>query len=154
MSVWTHLLLMLFASSVIVGTPTRTEDEKSIRELLDELTEAYNRHDPGAMALLFEPDADTIAMGTYRGRAQIERFFSGLNGDPIDSPSNTASIRFLTDDVAIMDVDTFLPGLRGAEGKPLPNMLLQAFFVVQRKSERWRFSALRIRSFTSNPGQP
>ena len=68
-----------------------------------------------------------------------------------ESPSKTAPIRFLTKDVAIIDVDTELPGMRGSDGKALPIMKFQAAFIAKRVNSEWLFTALRIRTLTTSP---
>jgi len=142
------LLVFLTVSGAAFGA---TEDEEAIRILMDEFVAAYNQHDAEAMADLFAPDADAcVSLSRYRGRDQIASFFAGLEGDTIESPSKTAPIRFLTPNVALMDVETTLTGLRGVNGGELPPLLIKACFIATKKDDRWVYGALRIQTFSSS----
>jgi uncharacterized protein (TIGR02246 family) len=117
---------------------------------MDDFVDAYNRHDAKAMAEQFAPDADAcVSLSKYRGQDQIASFFARLEGDAIESPSKTASIRFLTPDVALMDVETTLTGLRGANDGELPPLLIKACFIATKKDGRWLYGALRIQTFST-----
>jgi uncharacterized protein (TIGR02246 family) len=142
------LLVLLAVSGAAFGA---TEDEEAIRKLMDEFVAAYNQHDAEAMADLFAPDADVcVSLSRYRGRDQIASFFAGLEGDAIESPSKTAPLRLLTPNVALMDVETTLTGLRGANGGELPPLLIKACFIATKKDDRWVYGALRIQTFSSS----
>jgi uncharacterized protein (TIGR02246 family) len=150
MRIWLIVLVFLVVPILPAHGTEDARDEAAVRELIDQLTAAYNRHDAKAVTALFESEADIVSINTYRGPAGIERFFSGMNGDPIESPSKTAPIRFLTHDVAIIDMDTELPGMRGSDGQPLPVMKFQASFIAKKVDDKWVFTALRIRSLTTS----
>jgi uncharacterized protein (TIGR02246 family) len=146
-------LIALFAVSLVasVSSAAPADESEALRKLMDEFVEAYNRHDARAMADLFAPDADVcVSLSRYRGRDQIERFFTGLEGNPIESLSKEASIRFLTPNVALMDVETKLTGLRGVNGAELPALLIKACFIVTKNNDRWIYGALRIQTFSSS----
>ena len=87
MRFWFCVLIAFIIPSLQAGGSNADRDEAAVRELIDRLTAAYNRQDAKAVAALFDPEADVVSINTYRGRAGIERFFSGMNGDPIESPS-------------------------------------------------------------------
>ena len=123
-------------------------------ETMDEFVDAYNRHDAKAMAEQFTADADAcVSLSRYRGRDQIASFFARLRGNDIESPSKTAAIRFLTPDVALMDVETTLTGLQGANGGELPPLLIKACFIATKKDDRWIYGALRIQTFSTSQPQ-
>jgi len=151
MRIWLCVLITFIIPTLEAGGSADARDEAAVRELVDRLTVAYNRHDAKAVAALFDPEADVVSINTYRGQTGIERFFSGMNGDPIESPSETVPLRFLTKDVAIIDMDMELPGMRGSDGKPLPTMKFQAAFVAKKVDDEWLFAALRIRTLTTSP---
>jgi uncharacterized protein (TIGR02246 family) len=144
------LLLVFFCCFEVHAGPVEADDTP-IRELLDELVAAYNRHDTEAAAALFSPTADVASMSRYEGREQIGQFFRNLEGDPIASLNPTAAIRFLRPDVAVIDIDTELSGVRGANGNVLPKMMAKAFFVASKHGDRWMFDALRVRTLTTSP---
>lgn len=138
-------------TTAVVGATTQAAEEKALRNLMDAFVAAYNRQDAGAMAEFFTPDADAcVSLSKYRGRGQIRQFLAGLEGDAIESPSKTSSIRFLTPDVALMDVETTLTGLRGANGGELPPLMIKACFIATKKDDRWLYGALRIQTFSTS----
>ena len=151
MRIWLCVLIAFIVPTLQAGGSDDARDEAAVRELVDRLTVAYNRHDAKAMAALFEPEADIVSINTYRGPAGIEMFFSGMNGDPIESPSKTVPLRFLTKDIAIIDMDLELLGMRGSDGKPLPTMKFHAAFIAKKIKDKWLFTALRIRTLTTSP---
>jgi uncharacterized protein (TIGR02246 family) len=150
MRIWLLVLVFLVVPILPAHGTEDARDEAAVRELIDRLTAAYNRQDAKAMAALFEPEADIVSINTYRGTAGIQRFFAGMNGDPIESPSKTSPIRFLTKEVAIIDVDMELPGMHGSDGQALPTMKFQASFIAKKVDDNWLFTALRIRTLTTS----
>ena len=129
-----HLFPLVIVSLLASVSPAAPADEsEAVRKLMDLFVEAYNRHDAKAIAELFTSDADAyVSFGKYHGRDQIERLFTGLEGNPIESPSKEAFIRFLTPDVALMDVETKLTGLRGVDGGVLPALLIKPVKLLKR----------------------
>ena len=79
-------VLMLLGLALALSLPTYTQtkvgtaaDEAAILKNRDAQNAAYNRHDGKAYAALMTIDADRVdAAGTLTGRAQIEKYYSGL----------------------------------------------------------------------------
>ncbi len=151
--IFTLLLILTFLGAVSVHAGTAEADDTPIRKLLDELVAAYNRHDSKAVAALFSTSADVASMSRFEGRDQIGQFFVNLEGNPIEPVSPTALIRFLRPEVAVIDIDTELTGVLGANGNVLPTMVVKAFFVASKHGDRWMFDALRVRTLTTGPSR-
>jgi uncharacterized protein (TIGR02246 family) len=149
----TVVLLIGLSFTVSTHAGTVETDATAVRERLDELVDAYNRHDPEAVAAMFTSSADVASMSRFEGREQIEQFFRNLEGDPIEPISPTALIRFLRPDVAVIDIETMLSGVVGVNGVVLPDMMVKAFFVASKQNDRWFFEALRVRTLTVNPSR-
>jgi uncharacterized protein (TIGR02246 family) len=88
-------------------TTKEAADERRIRDLTQQLAEAWNRNDGAAYAAAFTEDCDYVAFdGTHlRGREQNarhhDRLFDGvLRGTRL--VYEDVSVRFLTPDVAVM----------------------------------------------------
>jgi uncharacterized protein (TIGR02246 family) len=127
-------LLATLAASVLVACHGQTPiaavpkdhsgDESEIRQLLAANETAANKHDAAGVAATYANDADIIAFagGQIVGRESItqheESFFSG--SPQVQFSQNIRGIRFLTDDVAIVEADSVhrFPEPTHARGRP------------------------------------
>jgi uncharacterized protein (TIGR02246 family) len=122
-----------------IGTST---DEAAIRKILDARNAAYNNHDAESLAAAYAPDADLVT-GTGRivsGRAAIERnyaeSFAGVDKNAVVK-TESAKIRFLTADTAILDLEGVTTGR--ADGI----IKTHATWVYVRRSGEWTVVAIR-----------
>ena len=122
-----------------IGTST---DEAAIRKILDARNAAYNNHDAKALAATYAPDADLVT-GTGRivsGRAAIERnyaeSFAGVDKNAVVK-TESAKIRFLTADTAILDLEGVTTGR--ADG----TIKTHATWVYVKRNSEWTVVAIR-----------
>jgi uncharacterized protein (TIGR02246 family) len=122
-----------------IGTST---DEAAIRKVLDVRNAAYNNHDAKALAATYAPDADLVT-GTGRivsGRAAIERnyaeSFAGVDKNAVVK-TESAKIRFLTADTAILDLEGVTTGR--ADG----TIKTHATWVYVKRNSEWTVVAIR-----------
>src|SRR5215813_12918052 len=85
-----------------------TPNEDAIRNWLSDYTDAWNKHDARALALLFSEDADFVggSGGVFRGRAQIERLMAEEFSTSLkewELANAIEDIRFLKSDIAIVN---------------------------------------------------
>jgi uncharacterized protein (TIGR02246 family) len=115
-------VLMLVGLALVLSLPTYTQtkvgtaaDEAAILKNRDAQNAAYNRHDGKAYAALMTIDADRVdAAGTLTGRAQIEKYYSGLFADTTRAVKDELrKVRFITTDTAILDVDNVVTSRNG-----------------------------------------
>lgn len=120
-----------------IGTPA---DEAAILKNRDAQNAAYNRHDAKAYAMLSAEDIDRIdATSTVVGRAGLERRYadswkadsSGIVKD------ESRKIRFITSDVAILDVDNVITRSSGTTRN-------RATFVYAKRNGEWTSLAQRV----------
>ena len=96
-----------------LGTPA---DEAAILKNRDAQNAAYNRHDGKAYAALMTIDADRVdAAGTLTGRAQIEKYYSGVFAADMTRTvkDELRKVRFITSDTALLDVDNVVTSRNG-----------------------------------------
>ena len=79
----THILLALVGLTIAFVLPTFAQDTvgpktaQQIRALTAKFNEAYNKHDPAAVAALYTEDAVWQTYhGTYYGRQRIEKVYA------------------------------------------------------------------------------
>src|ERR1044072_2834189 len=89
-------------------------DERAIQNNRDAHDAAWNKHDAKALAALFAPDADRATVnGWFSGRAEIEKGYVTTFGGAFKNATLTnesPKLKFLTADVAMLDVDNIVTG--------------------------------------------
>ncbi len=112
-------LALFFAHSVAVlaqqnsteaNTTAKSDDaeDAAIKQVLDTYTEAWNRYDSHALAMLFTEDCDYVVVGggNTHGREALETMFARNFNSNLKNSTRTDSIRrmrFLTRDIASLD---------------------------------------------------
>jgi uncharacterized protein (TIGR02246 family) len=102
---------LLFATDVsLKGAQAAADDrdEREIRALLQELGEAWNKHDVKAFMSRVAEEADVVnRFGQwFHGRAGIEKHLTELHASPfrdqlVDRSSQVEQVRFLTPELAV-----------------------------------------------------
>lgn len=93
--------------------------DAAIKQVLDTYTEAWNRSDSHALAMLFTEDCDYVIVngGNTHGREALETMFARNFNTNLKSSTRTDSIRrmrFLTPDIASVD-DYWVLNVPGAD---------------------------------------
>lgn len=144
-----HVILVFVGAALIaataqmqtrLGTPA---DERAIQNNRDAHDAAWNKHDAKALAALFAPDADRATVnGWFSGRAEIERGYVNTFGGAFKNATLTnesPKLKFLTADVAMLDVDNIVTGR--ADGMTVKNHSTSIY--VKRNGE-WTLVANRL----------
>lgn len=97
-------------------------DEAAIRQIVQQVQDAWNAHDGKAFAAPFAADADYVVVsGMYiKGREAIEQGHTQIFSTLYKESKNAAtvkSVRFLRPDVAVAHVEWNLEFLAGGETK-------------------------------------
>jgi uncharacterized protein (TIGR02246 family) len=132
----THLFLMAFSiaicSTSFSAPPPQDalaqaldKDRAAIQQTVTDFLNAWNQHDARAFAMVFTGDADftNVAGAHARGRSSIEAFHAPLFAGVFKDSHQTATIRnvrFLTPDLAAVDVDWDLTGAKSVDGVHRP----------------------------------
>jgi uncharacterized protein (TIGR02246 family) len=132
-------LLCLAASTV--QSPAPSTNENAIRDIVNKYVEAREKIDPKGVEVLFTNDADQlVSSGEWRrGRDAVVRGTMESSRRNEGKRSITVeSIRFVSDDVAIVDARYDITALAGGASR---NMW--ATFVMKRAGNSWRIAAIR-----------
>lgn len=150
----THLFLTAFAVvifSAIFGAPppqnasghARDNDRAAIQQTVTDFLNAWNKHDAHAFGMTFTENADfTNINGAHaHGRSRIEAFHAPLFAGPFAETHQTGtirSVRFLTPDLAAVDVDWDLQGAKSADGThPAPRKGLLNWVMARQSNGSW-----------------
>jgi ketosteroid isomerase-like protein len=94
--------------------------------------------------------------GRYaRDRSQVEQLFTEEQQGPMKQSRhqlNITAVRTASGDVALVDADCTLTGMRDAAGKELPVFKPHVFFLMGRKDGNWAILAARPYAFVPRPG--
>jgi uncharacterized protein (TIGR02246 family) len=139
------LLFILISSSAPSQTatpPNREQDEKAIKEVLTRFVEAWNRHDAKAFSMVFAEDADfTNVRGmSAHGRTEVEKMHAprfATNFKDSNQKITENKIRFLTPDIAAVDVRWEMTGAKGPDGQEIPLRKGLLSFIMTRSSGQW-----------------
>ena len=86
---------------------SRPEDEKAIRQIVEQFLKAYNAGDAQAVANIFVPDAEIVDENgrSMQGREQVREIFAGIFRDhpKTQMKIESESIRFIAPAVAVED---------------------------------------------------
>lgn len=116
---------------------------------------AWNAHDPGKMAAAWS-EADMInPFGMKaRGRSEIEKLFEGEQHGAMKASTFTIesnSIRQISRDVAVQDMDIAITGMVSPDGKALPAFHPHSFEVLVKKGGHWRVEYVRAYAVQPTP---
>ena len=120
-----------------MGTPG---DEAAILKNRDAQNAAYNRHDAKAYAVLLAEEVDRIdASGTVFGRRGVEQHYADLwkADSSAIARDESRNIRFVTSDVAILDIDAVVTRSSGTARN-------HATFVYAKRNGEWAAVAQRV----------
>lgn len=145
--------LMVSANGYAAKT---SSDEGAIRELANNFTTAWNKHDPKALAGFWADDGSAInPVGRQAwGKAEIEKLFSDehtTNMKATTATMNVDKVRFLKPDVAFVDVSMEITGMTDPAGKTMPVSKLHVALVQVKKAKKWWFVDARPYAFLPPP---
>jgi len=138
------VLLASCASVLVSADPSQGQsaDEEVIKQIERLWDEAWNRHDPKALATLLAEDGDFVNVtGTlYRGRDAFEKLMVRTHQMQFkDSTRSTLEthVKFLTPEIALVNARWRISGDRNADGTPRQPREGIMTRVVVKKADRW-----------------
>jgi uncharacterized protein (TIGR02246 family) len=140
------LLLAAFSQRMAPALPLpaapegHVRDRAAITRTVERFVDAWNQHDAHAFAAAFTEDADftNVASTHAAGRANVEAFHAPMFASIFKDSHQTAtvrSIRFLTPDLAAVDVDWQMTGAKFPNGLPRPLRKGLLNWVMARQSD-------------------
>lgn len=130
-----------------------SDDEHRIRKLVTDLSDAWNTHDAHAFAEILAEDADftnVLGMGAH-GRKAIEEFHAPMFASNFKNSNLTpenVTIRFLSPDIASVDVGWKMTGAYRLDGTPAPLRKGLLNWVVTRSGDGWLIAVMHNQEFT------
>lgn len=126
-------------------------DEEAIRNNIDRYVEAWNKADVKAIAAFYTSDGDyfgSLEGRLVKGPAAIEKYhldaFAGRFKGATKVTSTITSIRFLKPDVALIESNFEITGMRGPDSKELPGVKGLSTAVEVKQDGRWQIAAARM----------
>jgi len=138
-------------------THDHVKDRAAIEQTVERFLDAWNTHDPHAFAMTFTEDADfTNVAGMHaRGRANVEKFHAPVFATIFKDSHQTAqirSIRFLTPELAAVDVDWQMTGATFQDGNPQPSRKGLLNWVMAKQADRsWLIEVMHNTELTDRP---
>jgi len=144
------------SQSNVGGAESDVRNEKKVRELYERFTEAWNRHDPEALAALYAIDGDhTEPDGNHvDGRAAVALLFKRQHDTVFKHTRlllQIADIWFMTSEVALVDGGYAISGIRTPDGEELPERRGRLTAVVLFENGQWLIAASRLMIPTELP---
>jgi len=142
------LALLLIVSSM---APAQANKADELQEFIKQYEESWQSHDAERLEGFFADDADMIVGIQPRivGREAISSWWGGYFLR-IDSGRlltiSVESIRLLSPDIALVNVDTTTGGAHSKTNEILESRKARGTWVVTRDSGDWKISALRAHS--------
>jgi uncharacterized protein (TIGR02246 family) len=121
----------------------------AIQAVLDAHGIAWTKGDAVAAAAVMTADADWVSGdgSVYEGRTAIEaahrEWLSGDGKGSRHAHPGRPKIRFIRPDVAIVDGDSYMGGLRDEQGKELPPIFSRFAAVLVKNGQTWKVTAFR-----------
>jgi uncharacterized protein (TIGR02246 family) len=146
------LIFTLLIGTAFAQTPS-ANDEQAIRKLVTDFMDAWNKHDAHAFAETFTEDADftNVRGDSAHGRKAVEDFHAPMFATRFKNTHQTAAdvkIRFLSSDIASLDIHWEMTGALEADGTPIPIRKGLLNWVVTRHGDRWLISVMHNQELT------
>ena len=128
--------LALFAATLAAQAPAR---DAPIIQIVADYNAARDSQDPKAIEKLFTDDADQlVSSGVWRrGKPTlVEGMLASSAGNPGDRTLTVETVRFVTNDVALVDARYEIAGAQGVRK-------MWSTFLVVKSADGWRIAAIR-----------
>lgn len=129
-------------------SPAMAQDIRAIEGRIADFVTAWNKHDPVRMAALWHDDGDLInPFGRIaKGRNEVEDLLREEHSTITKNCTNQFnidSVRLAGNDVAIVDIESVMVGMRDPQGNELPPFKPHVFLVMSKKEGEWGVAAAR-----------
>lgn len=138
-------------------TDAHAKDRAATQQTVERFLDAWNKHDAHAFAMTFTQDADfTNVVGTHaQGRANVEKFHARVFATVFKDSHQTAqirSIRFLTPNLAAVDIDWQMTGATFPNGNLMPNRKgLLNWVMIHQPDGAWLIEVMHNTELTNVP---
>ena len=148
-------LLLLFAASIgRAQTQGKIDaDSTAIKQCVAAWEDAWNRHDAHGTAMAYVEDGDfssTTGVPSH-GWRELEAHYNEIFTTFLKDARRTdtvRSIRFLSPEIAVVDIDWQMTGARTRDGKNAPNRKgLLTWVVTKQHDEQWMITIYHESAF-------
>jgi|688.fasta_scaffold05726_18 uncharacterized protein (TIGR02246 family) len=119
-----------------------------IQSFASNYASAWNKHDPKSLAKFWADDANLLSpwAKVYNGKKEIEQHLvsehqNGMKDSHLDLAIQ--NVRFLDSDVAFVDADVTLIGMKVAGEKAAP-LHTHAIFLLTKRDKKWQILIARV----------
>jgi uncharacterized protein (TIGR02246 family) len=147
------LFVSISASMSWAQMPTKMDaDSAAIRQCVAAWEDAWNRHDAHATAMQYVEDGDfssTTGVPSH-GWKELEDHYNSIFTTFLKDAHRTdtvKSIRFLTPDIASVDIDWQMTGARTRDGQDAPNRKGLLTWIVTRHGGQWMITIYHESAF-------
>jgi uncharacterized protein (TIGR02246 family) len=150
----TVLMFLAFcaASSRAQMAPNRDADSAAIKQTVAAWEDAWNRHDAHATAMRYEEDGDfssTTGIPSH-GWKELEDHYNAIFTTFLKDAhrsDNVKSIRFLTPEIASVDIDWQMTGAKTRDGQDVPNRKGLLTWIVTKHNGQWMITIYHESAF-------
>jgi len=133
-------------------------DSAAIKQAVAAFTDAWNRHDPHAVAMLYVPDGDfSSTQGlTSHGSKELEDHYVSIFGSFLKNAhraDTVKSIRFITPTIAEVDIDWQMTGAKTPDGADAPSRKGLLDWVMTKQNGQWMITVYHESLFTPPPAK-
>jgi uncharacterized protein (TIGR02246 family) len=139
-------LALLVCLGAVYQAPQNENDERTIRDMVNQAVTRFNKGDFSALDDYWDEGSDYVGVdGTLiKGIAQMKAVLRQMAGSSAGQQiASIDQVRFVTQELAIVDGSWTVVGAKGPKGKEMPPIKGRGLEVVQKKNGRWRFIATR-----------
>jgi len=149
------LALIALSPAPFARAQDSSDEDAAIRKRHDEWCEAWNKHDPKAMAAFWTADGDLInPFGRHaKGTAEIEKLFTEEQTGPMKDSTYSGTVENIRHigDVAIVDVEGEITGMKNAEGNEMPPFKHHVTWIARKVDGKWMAEGARAFAYRRPP---
>lgn len=133
-------------------------DEEKIRARTQEFADAWNKHDPTAMAYFWSVDGDLVNPFGRRasGLTEIQRMFADEQSKAMKATTYTVTgtkVRFLNPMTAVVDQDLEITNIAAPDGTTM-TMKPHVTSVMTKSGGQWWIASARAFAYMPPPAPP
>ena len=152
------LLALITLAPASTARAQQGDEDAAIRKRHDEWCAAWNKHDPKAMAGFFTAEGDLInPFGRHaKGTAEIEKLFTDEQTGPMAGSTYSGTVESIRHigDVAIVDVEGEITGMKGPDGAAVPVFKHHVTWIARKIDGKWVAEGARAFAYIPAPAGP